>query len=149
MYLKRRIAAQRLRRVLTRTQCASAQPPIPVVGLALSSQRQSHETPAPRGTWTEGPLGRRSNQRLGLSAHVSLRRSGGFGFQVGLGDLSVGGCKVELVEAVDPGERVIARLPGLEPFPAKVTWVDAPWAGLNFERPMHPAVLESLQSRLD
>ena len=77
-----------------------------------------------------------------------MRRMGSFSFQVTLEDVSTGGCKVELVEFVEVNDHVIARFPGIEPFSAKVTWANSRFAGIDFDRPLHPAVFEQLLSRL-
>ena len=77
-----------------------------------------------------------------------MRRMGSFSFQVTLEDVSTGGCKVELVEFVEVNDHVIARFPGIEPFSPKVTWADSRFAGIDFDRPLHPAVFEQLLSRL-
>ena len=100
------------------------------------------------GTWADKPTGRRRNQRVRCVAEIGMRRMGSFSFQVVVEDVSAGGCKVELVEFVDVDDHVIARFPGIEPFSAKVSWADARFAGIDFERPLHPAVFEQLLSRL-
>ena len=79
---------------------------------------------------------------------MSLRRLGSFGFEVPMRDVSAAGCRVELVEPVAVNDRVVARLPGLEPFGATVIWSDERSAGLSFNRPLHPAVYELLLGRL-
>jgi hypothetical protein len=48
---------------------------------------------------------------------------------------------------VDSGERIIVRLPALEPLGAEVAWVDGANAGLHFQRPLHPAVFDQLMHR--
>lgn len=77
-----------------------------------------------------------------------MRRLGSFGFDIRVRDLSAIGCRVELIESVGAGDHVVARLPGLEPLGATVIWSDERCAGLQFNRPIHPAVLDLLLERL-
>jgi hypothetical protein len=78
---------------------------------------------------------------------VGVKKRGGFGFQLATLDVSPEGCRVELVEMVDAGERVIVRLPALEPLGAQVAWVQGANAGLHFQRPLHSAVFDQLIDR--
>jgi hypothetical protein len=64
-------------------------------------------------------------------------------------DVSMDGCRVELVEAVSEDENVIARLPNLEPLAARISWVSGSEAGLQFRNALHPAVFEHLLSNLN
>jgi hypothetical protein len=57
-------------------------------------------------------------------------------------DLSVGGCGIELDVELEIGGRVWLKLPGLESLPARVAWADDRRAGLAFDNPLHPAVVE-------
>lgn len=59
-------------------------------------------------------------------------------------DLSVGGCGIELSAFVEPGSRVWLRLPGLEALPARIAWASEDRAGLAFDHPLHPAVVEHI-----
>jgi hypothetical protein len=152
MHLSKRMRPERLERVRSR---ASAKPPAlsnPIIELPDRSPMVDRCLPpgASRicGTWADKPTGRRRNQRVRCVAEIGMRRMGSFSFQVVVEDVSAGGCKVELVEFVDVDDHVIARFPGIEPFSAKVSWADARFAGIDFERPLHPAVFEQLLSRL-
>jgi PilZ domain len=91
---------------------------------------------------------RRRNSRRPIDHEVSVKKLGGFGFQLPTQDVSPDGCRVELVEMVDTGERVIVRLPSLEALAAEVAWVRGANAGLQFQRPLHPAVFDQLIDRL-
>ncbi|MFL6759001.1 PilZ domain-containing protein [Sphingomonas sp.] len=93
-------------------------------------------------------LDRRAHRRLGLVSRVVIRPIGGFNCEVRLDDASAAGCRVEMVEPVDVGESLIARLPELEPLVAKVCWTKHTTAGLSFSKPMHPAVFDTLLTRL-
>jgi hypothetical protein len=82
-----------------------------------------------------------------VGAEISVRKAGCFNFQLPVLDISAHGCRVELLEAVDQGERMIVRLPALEPLGAQVAWVCGTHAGLRFDRPLHPAVFDQLLGR--
>jgi hypothetical protein len=53
-----------------------------------------------------------------------------------------------MVERLRLGEGVWIKFEGIEPQHATVFWVEPPAAGLQFDRPMHPAVFDSLIRRL-
>jgi hypothetical protein len=90
----------------------------------------------------------RKSERISLAADVRLRRIGRSTFRVNVSDVSPEGCKVELIEQPAKGERVLVKFEGLEVLEAEVCWVEDHTAGLNFERPMHPAVFDLLIERL-
>ena len=90
---------------------------------------------------------RRRSCRRPVDHEVGVKKLGGFGFQLPTLDVSPEGCRVELVEMVDAGERVIVRLPALEPLGAEVAWVQGANAGLQFQRPLHSAVFDQLMDR--
>ncbi|MEP7130600.1 MAG: PilZ domain-containing protein [Sphingomicrobium sp.] len=90
---------------------------------------------------------RRQSYRVPTDSEVAVKRHGGFGFQLQARNVSAGGCRVELIEMVDCGERVIVRLPALEPLGAEVAWVDGANAGLHFQRSLHAAVFDQLVDR--
>lgn len=146
MHLNRRIAEGRLRRVRARTI-----PPL------TQSQVQAHvrrlfpssvpAAPAPQLPNSGEPDARRCSRRVAVTGQISVRKSGCLSFQLPTLDLSAEGCRVELVEAVDAGERVIVRLPALEPIGADVAWVHGIHAGVRFHRPLHPAVFDQLLGR--
>ncbi|HYJ29897.1 MAG TPA: PilZ domain-containing protein [Allosphingosinicella sp.] len=72
----------------------------------------------------------------GLSANIRPSLS------VLVTDLSAGGCGIEHDIELEPGARVWLRLPGLENLPARVAWTADRKAGLSFDNPLHPAVVE-------
>jgi hypothetical protein len=90
---------------------------------------------------------RRRSCRRPVEHEIGVKKLGGFGFQLATVDVSPEGCRVELVEMVDAGERVIVRLPALEPLGAQVAWVRGANAGLHFQRPLHSAVFDQLMDR--
>jgi hypothetical protein len=90
----------------------------------------------------------RQNERVSLSADVSLRRLGRNNYRVRVNDLSPDGCKVELVEQPRLREHMLVKFEGLEVLDCEVCWIDGYVAGLRFEKPMHPAVFDLLLQRL-
>jgi len=90
---------------------------------------------------------RRTSRRVSVEAEFTVRKVGGFGFHLRALNASADGCRVELVEMVDAGERVVVRLPALEPLGADVAWSNGASAGLHFQRPLHPAVFDQLIDR--
>lgn len=145
MRLTKRAARERLHRIRDRAQSARA---------TLASEHVAERLPfaqrtsAMCGTWADQQPARRLHQRTHVQGHISVRRLGSFGFDIPVRDLSATGCKVELVESVAARDHVVARLPGLEPLGATVIWSDERCAGLQFNRPIHPAVLDMLLERL-
>ena len=63
-------------------------------------------------------------------------------------NVSAGGCRVELIDTYEIGDHVIARLPQLEPLGARVCWATGATAGIEFLTGFHPAVFDSLLTRL-
>lgn len=90
----------------------------------------------------------RRSARVGLSAEITLRRSGHGGYRVKIVDVSPHGCKAEFVERPELDEHVWVRFEGLKALEAIVCWVRGFEVGLEFENPIHPAVFEGLVSRL-
>ena len=90
----------------------------------------------------------RRSERVELVADVVLRRIGKSSFRVMVADASPDGCRVQLVERPSEGEHVLVKFDGLEPLEAAVCWIDGFTAGVQFARPMHPAVFDLLIERL-
>jgi PilZ domain len=147
MYLKRRISEGRIRRVRARAT-------VPLTQAQVQAHvRRIFPTPvlvAPRPRISSEPYTdmHRGSRRVRVSAEIGVRKAGCFNFQLSALDVSTHGCRVELIEAVDRGERVVVRLPALEPLGAGVAWVRGTHAGLRFDRPLHPAVFDQLVDRL-
>jgi hypothetical protein len=60
-------------------------------------------------------------------------------------DLSVTGCKIDAIYlSLAAGDHVTLRPEGLQALPANVIWCSGSSAGLLFESPLHPAVLNNL-----
>jgi len=152
MHLDHHIAGQRLARLRQRARTsavrevrrtrASTQP----VELSPAFEPPAEEEESGEG-WTL--LDRRRAKRRPLrGSELLVRRIGGFNFQAGLKDVSTDGCRIELIEECEAGEDLIARFPQLEPLGAWVRWTQGPTAGVQFMRPIHPAVFKFLLARL-
>jgi hypothetical protein len=63
-------------------------------------------------------------------------------------DVSLGGCRVEMIESCEIGDSVITRLPDLEPLGSRVCWSEGTVTGMQFLTPFHPAVLDAVVARL-
>jgi len=160
MYMSSFVSGQRILRVTQRARAISAVPqrtrPMtrPLSVPAVKSDGREDEvcvaeaeasTPMP-GDGVEGS--RRRAPRTAVSGEVSVRRIGGFNFQAGLHDVSVGGCRVEMLEPCEVGDRVVTRFPELEPLGARVCWSAGATAGVEFHTTVHPAVFDALLIRL-
>jgi hypothetical protein len=85
----------------------------------------------------------RRSVSVGAGLFENIRPS----IKVTVSDLSVGGCAIVGDLELESGARVWLRLPGLESVPARVAWSQDGRAGLTFDHPYHPAVVERIVSR--
>jgi len=90
----------------------------------------------------------RRHERVMLEAEGTLRRLGNRPCSIRVTDLSPEGCKVALVRRPAVEERMLIKFDGLEALEAEVCWVEGFTAGLRFEKPIHPAVLDLLIDRI-
>ena len=90
----------------------------------------------------------REGERVSLSAHVAMQRSGRRVYSVQASDVSTNGCRVEFVDRPEVGERVWIAFDGLETLDSQVRWVEGKEAGISFDKPIHPAVFDLLVERL-
>ena len=90
----------------------------------------------------------RSCYRTQLRAEVNLRRPGHHNFRVTVFDASPCGCKVEYIDRPQLEEKLFVKFDGLEPLRANVRWIGQSEAGLQFDRPIHPAVFQLLVRRI-
>ena len=95
--------------------------------------------PAPR---------QRRAPRVSLDAEVTLRRAGQHNYRVHVYDISPEGCRVEFVERPSLEELLWVKFEGLEALESLVCWTRGPTAGLEFRRPIYPAVFDILLRRL-
>ena len=152
MHLDGHIAGQRLARLRARARSSAVRenkrvrkatltaPPTPICAAPEAAEAGEDEAMVLDR--------RRSARRALLGSELRVRRIGGFNFQAGLKDVSTDGCRIELIEECEPGEDVIARFPELEPLGAWVRWTLGVTAGIEFMRPIHPAVFNALLGRL-
>ena len=82
------------------------------------------------------------------STTVLLRRTGKIHYQTHVYDLTPTSCTVDFVERPSVGEQLWAKFEGLDSLEAKVSWVEGFRGGLEFSRPIHPAVFDVLQKTL-
>ncbi|MBA3666614.1 MAG: PilZ domain-containing protein [Sphingomonas sp.] len=83
-----------------------------------------------------------------LRADVDLRRAGDHRYRVNILDFSPAGCRIELPERVLLQEIIWVSLPGIETLEARVQWVKDWVAGVEFTRPLHPAVFDMVARRM-
>lgn len=90
----------------------------------------------------------RAFNRAALTAELSLRRQGRQSYIANLFDLTPKGCRVEFIETPRAGEKMWAKIDVFDSIEATVRWVEGFYGGLEFSRPIHPAVFELLLTRL-
>ena len=90
----------------------------------------------------------RRAERVPLRADIEFRRTGEHRWRVDILDISPEGCRIDLPERVIPEEVIWIALPGIESLQARVCWVRDWVAGVEFVRPLHPAVFEMIASRM-
>ncbi|MEO7411285.1 MAG: PilZ domain-containing protein, partial [Sphingomicrobium sp.] len=86
--------------------------------------------------------------RFPADSQVSLRRLSNLKFHVKVRDISPDGCRIDLVERPAVGETLHLKFEGLDVLECTVRWVDGYIAGLEYARPIHPAVFDLLMLRL-
>lgn len=91
----------------------------------------------------QGPE-RRRTPRVAISLSASLRERGRSAFGVRLVDLSANGCRLDIGSDIEAGAWVWLKLPGLEPRYSRIAWSRAGFAGIEFEAPLHDAVIDAL-----
>ena len=86
--------------------------------------------------------------RVSLNCEVEFRRHGDARYRVDLLDFSPQGCCISPPVKVEPGESIWLRIPDMEAIHAKVIWTDQWKVGIEFDKPFHPAVFDSVVKRL-
>lgn len=94
---------------------------------------------------TETP---RQQPRAALTAQVLIRRAGHKNYFVETMDVSPSGCRIAFVDRPSVGERHWVKFDGMDALEAEVRWVEGFEAGLEYARPIYPAVFEMLLARL-
>lgn len=138
---------RRLLRVRGRARAASEKPLSPKVQAYLSGELAAIPAAEVSSDAPDGTERRRSG-RVALDSNILVRRLGSFNFEVALHDVSTGGCRVQLLEPSEVGDPVIARFPQLEPLGSRVCWAEGTITGVQFLTGIHPAVFDSLLTRL-
>jgi PilZ domain-containing protein len=87
-------------------------------------------------------------ERIEVAAELSLRRLGRQHYRARLFDLSPKGCKVEFIERPRPGDTIWAKFDGIDPIESITRWMDGFYGGLEFVRPIYPAVFDLMIARL-
>jgi hypothetical protein len=91
---------------------------------------------------------RRRIERAPTDSAIDFRRPKEHRFEVRMHDLTEHGCKVALPEQVERLQTVWISLPSLETLQSQVRW-SADWvAGVEFDRPLHPAVFDHMAAKL-
>ena len=91
---------------------------------------------------------KRKSPRVPLKANVQLRRSGQSNYLVDVHDISPEGCKLEFIERPRLDETVWVKFDKLDAVEASVCWIRGSEVGIEFVRPIYPAVFDVLVSRL-
>ncbi len=87
----------------------------------------------------------RRSRRLALAMPARCRMLSGFVEEVVIRDISPEGCRVmSFALNLRPGARVIVRPAGMEGLCGTVRWAGRHEAGIEFERPLYPAVAEHM-----
>ena len=95
-----------------------------------------------------GETERRRWPRLALQSDIEFRRRREAHYTIAMQDLTPHGCRIAPPERVDAGELVWVQLPSLESLSSRVKWTSAWQSGVEFDRPMHPAVFDLMAARL-
>jgi hypothetical protein len=90
---------------------------------------------------------RRGHSRSSTSMPAGLREASRTRYAVEVVDVSTHGCRVEISAMFSAGARMWLHLPGLEGWEAKIAWRSESEVGLDFIRPLHPAVAADLAGR--
>lgn len=90
----------------------------------------------------------RRNGRLAERRHVrvpvKVRRPGETWFKSQIADLSVNGFRLQSFMKLNSGDTLWVMLPGFEGRRALVLWTRGHEAGCQFERALHPAILDHI-----
>jgi hypothetical protein len=91
---------------------------------------------------------RRQWPRLPLEADVEFRRKRETRYRIPMYDLTPQGCRIASPERLLSGEMIWVQLPSLESLSCSVKWTAQWQSGVEFDRPMHPAVFDMMSRRL-
>ena len=85
----------------------------------------------------------RKKKRYSISAEGRYRKGTGVRFNIAIQNLSEHGCQfADLVGRIDVGDDITIRIGEIGPIPARVKWIEKRMAGVEFDHPLHPSVLD-------
>lgn len=87
---------------------------------------------------------RRRVQRFAFQVRATLRQQGDHRFAIRVIDISTHGCRIELLCAQKLASMGWLYLENLAALPMRVAWSRDAFAGLEFDTPLHEAVLDAL-----
>lgn len=88
----------------------------------------------------------RRSRRLTLAMPARCRMLSGFLEDVVLRDVSTEGCRIMgFTLNLRPGSKIVVRPVGMEGLGATVRWAAGHEAGVEFDRPLYPAIPEHMQ----
>lgn len=90
----------------------------------------------------------RKAERIPLHADIDFRRTGEHRWRVNVLDISPQGCRLDLPVRVKVGDVIWVNFPGLEAIQGKVCWIQEWIAGIEFERPLYPAVFDMIERKM-
>lgn len=87
----------------------------------------------------------RRSRRLALAMPARCRMLSGFAEDVVIRDVSPEGCRImSYALNLRPGTKVVVRPTGMEGLCGTVRWMGRHEAGIEFDRPLYPAVAEHM-----
>lgn len=87
----------------------------------------------------------RRSRRLVLAMPARCRMLSGYAEEVVIRDVSAEGCRIMgFALHVRPGSKVVVRPDGMEGLCGTVRWSGGQEAGVEFDRPLYPAVAEHM-----
>ena len=95
-------------------------------------------------TFGEGQAERRRVPRIAFQVQAFLRQNGAHRIPIRVIDISTHGCRIELPSAQRLSPSAWLYLGRLAAQPSRVVWNRDTFAGLEFDTPLHEAVLDSL-----
>jgi hypothetical protein len=93
---------------------------------------------------TASPRQQRRAERHATDISAGVRERGRSRLEIDVVDLSTHGCKIEFRGVLIVGAHAWLTLPTLESWSARIAWMEEGKAGLDFTRPLHPAVADRL-----
>lgn len=87
--------------------------------------------------------GRRADRRI-VNLAASLREPGAEVVDAEVRNLSTDGFMAECSMALEAGQYLFLKLPGIEALACKVAWIDDGKAGFEFTSPLHQGILDQL-----